>query len=79
MTDMEIDELTDNDVPTTVECPECAHKIQVDVDWQEGDIFTCPNCSAEIQVTGLNPLWVDFAPEEEEWDENGTLLPGVFG
>lgn len=72
---MELVELPENEVPTTVECPECHHKNQVDVDWQVGDIFTCPNCSAEIQVTGLNPLWVDFAPEEEEWDRSDESAP----
>lgn len=67
---IEMEEMPENDIPSTVQCPECEHNIPVDPDWQEGDIFSCPNCSTDVQVTGLDPLWVDFAPEsEQEWGE----------
>ena len=68
---MGIEEIAEREVPSTIQCPECEHGIPVDPDWQEGDIFACPSCSVEIQVTGVDPLWVDFAPEtDEDWSES---------
>jgi len=53
-----------------VECPECAADIELPDDVVEGEIVQCPECDVELEVTSLNPLRVDLAPEEEEdWGE----------
>jgi transcription elongation factor GreA len=66
--------VNEHELPAAIQCPECEHDIPVDPDWQEEDTFTCPNCSIELQVTSVEPLWVDFAPEEDEsWDEDDEM------
>ena len=69
-------EIVESGVPEMVQCPECDQKIPIDADWQENDIFSCLHCSAELQVTNLAPLLIDFAPEaEENWGETEPLEP----
>jgi transcription elongation factor GreA len=66
--------VNEHELPAAIQCPECEHDIPVDPDWQEEDTFTCPNCSIELQVTSVEPLWVDFAPEEDDsWDEGDEM------
>jgi transcription elongation factor GreA len=66
--------VNEHELPATIQCPECEHDIPVDPDWQEEDTFTCPNCSIELQVTSVEPLWIDFAPEEDDsWEENDEV------
>ena len=67
--------MAENEIPTKVQCPECDHEIPVDPDWQERDIFACPSCSIDLQVAGVDPLWVDFAPETEQ---RQFRVPPVF-
>jgi len=63
--------VNEHELPVAIQCPECEHDIPVDPDWQEEDTFTCPSCSIELQVTSIEPLWVDFAPEEDDnWEED---------
>ena len=50
-------------------CPECAADIQLD-DVVQGEIIQCPDCGVELEVTSLDPLTLELAPEEEEdWGE----------
>ncbi len=66
-------------------CPECAAVIQLE-DVIMGEIVQCPDCGVELEVTGLDPLTLDLAPEEaEDWGEEvpiwkplrrGVLAPG---
>ena len=50
-------------------CPECAAEFEL-TDVLEGEIVDCPECGVELEVTGLKPLTLDLAPEEEEdWGE----------
>jgi transcription elongation factor GreA len=67
-------EHVENDVVHIVPCPDCDHEITVKVDWREGDTFPCPNCDADLQVMSLDPIVVDFAPEDDEsWDDSEDL------
>jgi len=35
-----------------------------------GEIVTCPDCGVELEVTGLDPVTLELAPEvEEDWGE----------
>lgn len=71
---MELERDDVNEITKTVLCPECEHDIPVNPDWQEEDEFVCPNCSCDLQVVSLDPVMIDFAPEDESsWDEPEEL------
>jgi len=51
------------------ECPECAAELQPK-ELIEGEIFSCPDCGTELEVTGVSPFAVAPAPsEKEDWGE----------
>ena len=51
-------------------CPECGASVDLDYDVVEGEIITCEECGAELEVISANPLELELAPEEEEdWGE----------
>ena len=57
-------------VTVTAECPECAGTIALNGNTLKGEIVTCPDCGAELEITGVNPITLDLAPkEEEDWGE----------
>jgi alpha-aminoadipate carrier protein LysW len=50
-------------------CPTCSQPIGGD-DHVEGEVLSCPGCSVELEVVGINPLRLAEAPEvEEDWGE----------
>jgi alpha-aminoadipate carrier protein LysW len=52
-------------------CPECDAEIEVDeYDVDKGDIISCPDCGNNLEVTGLSPVELDLAPEEEDEEEH---------
>jgi len=55
----------------TAACPECAAEIELNLeDVMVGEIIDCPDCGVELEVTGVEPLTLELAPEEEEdWGE----------
>ncbi len=54
----------------TVECPECAADVTIPADAMQNEIISCPDCGTELEITSLNPLEVELAPEvEEDWGE----------
>jgi len=54
----------------SVNCPECDASVEIERDTLAGEIVTCQDCSAELEVTSLEPLSVELAPEmEEDWGE----------
>jgi alpha-aminoadipate carrier protein LysW len=51
-------------------CPECDGEIRLPANTLRGEIVTCPDCGVELEVTGLDPVVLELAPEEEEdWGE----------
>ena len=51
------------------ECPECGKAIEKR-DLIEGEIFPCPDCGVELEVTSVEPFKVEAAPHEaEDWGE----------
>lgn len=51
-------------------CPECAAELEFSSDLEEGEIVICRDCGVELEVTGLDPIALDLAPEvEEDWGE----------
>lgn len=47
-------------------CPECDADCKLPDDVMEGEIIQCAECAAELEVTGLDPVSLDLAPDEEE-------------
>ena len=54
-------------------CPECDAGFEVDEDVEEGQTLDCPECGAELEVVGTNPieLKVLTSGDEEEEEEFG--------
>jgi alpha-aminoadipate carrier protein LysW len=50
-------------------CPVCEGPVEIDsFDVDKGEVISCPECGTELLVTGLAPLTLEPAPEEdEEW------------
>jgi len=50
-------------------CPECDAEVSMNHP-MKGEIISCSDCGAELEVVGLDPLALKLAPEEEEdWGE----------
>ena len=51
------------------QCPQCDAVVQR-ADMIEGEIFSCPECGVELEVTTAEPFAVALAPKEaEDWGE----------
>jgi alpha-aminoadipate carrier protein LysW len=51
-------------------CPECDAEIEVDeFDVDKGDQLSCPECGSNLEVTGVSPIELDVAPEDDEEEE----------
>ena len=51
-------------------CPECDGVVTVGSDVVKGEIVSCPDCGAELEVTSTSPVTLALAPEaEEDWGE----------
>ena len=54
----------------TATCPECDATCELGADITENEIVPCADCGAELEVTSLDPLTLELAPEiEEDWGE----------
>lgn len=54
---------------TRLECPECAAAIDTTPSLV-GEIIDCTDCGLELEVTSLEPVRIQPAPEiEEDWGE----------
>ena len=45
-------------MPTSI-CPECDEEVYVDLDAEQGDIITCDECGARLEIVGLDPIEMD--------------------
>lgn len=53
-----------------VACLECAAELNMTDDVEDGEIVVCPDCGIELEVTSIDPVSVELAPEvEEDWGE----------
>ncbi|MEL6330263.1 MAG: lysine biosynthesis protein LysW [Planctomycetota bacterium] len=54
----------------TAECPECTAEVGFERAPLNAEVVTCRGCQAELEVTSIEPLRVELAPEvEEDWGE----------
>src|SRR5688572_12368740 len=52
-------------------CPECDAEIEVDeYDVDKGDLLSCPECGSNLEVTGLSPIELDVAGDEDDDDDD---------
>ena len=53
------------------QCPECEALMDLEPDeLDEGEIISCPECGAELEVVNTNPIELDLAEDEDlEEDE----------
>lgn len=48
-------------------CPECGALIDLEEDEvEEGETFSCPECTVDLEVVNTHPLELDVIEEEEE-------------
>ena len=53
-------------------CPSCeAPDLEVDeYELEEGEIITCPDCGANLEVTGLSPVAFDVVSDDDDEDDD---------
>ena len=52
-----------------VECPICFGEITL-TDVMQNEIIQCGDCGVDLEVTAIEPITLEEAPEEEEdWGE----------
>ncbi len=53
-----------------IECPVCSADLEVVDDVIIGELLDCEDCGSELEVTELDPVAVEVAPEtEEDWGQ----------
>ena len=51
-------------------CIECNGSVPAEDSVLVGEVLECPDCGVELEVTRLEPLQAELAPEiEEDWGE----------
>ena len=53
-----------------VDCTTCGGELNIEKEAEINEIITCPDCGTELEITNLDPVTVQPAPQEEEdWGE----------
>ena len=53
-----------------VKCPVCEADVKAEPGVMLGELLNCGDCGTELEVTSLDPLAVEEAPEiQEDWGE----------
>ena len=53
-------------------CPECDNPLDIDVDtMDEGEVVTCGECGADVEIVSLDPL--EVAPVDAEGYDDEDL------
>ena len=56
-----------------VRCPECAVEIDLDEDEvEEGEILTCLECDAELEVVQVHPVRLNLISEDDDDEEDSA-------
>ena len=56
-------------MPTAV-CPECNEEVYVDADSEQGDVVSCDECGADLEVVGLDPIELDLYEGGDAHDDD---------
>ncbi|MFT4540056.1 MAG: alpha-aminoadipate carrier protein LysW [Planctomycetota bacterium] len=55
---------------TNTTCPLCEAAVELPSDAMLGEVLSCNDCGAELEVTSLEPVQLAEAPEvAEDWGE----------
>lgn len=54
----------------TAACPECDEEVFVDAESEQGDVVSCDECGAELEVVGLDPIELDLSQEGDSDDDD---------
>lgn len=66
-------------MPTAV-CPECDEDVYVDADSEQGDVVSCDECGADLEIVGLDPIeldvyegsdYDDYGDDDNDYDDDG--------
>lgn len=41
-------------------CPECDEEVYVDAESEQGDVVSCDECGADLEIVGLDPIELDI-------------------
>lgn len=52
-------------MPTAI-CPECDEEVYVDLDSEQGDIVSCDECGADLEIVGLDPIELDIHEDSND-------------
>ncbi len=56
-------------IPMT-ECPVCGAELTLSDGLVKGELMECDDCGSELEVTSVDPVTVQEAPEaEEDWGQ----------
>lgn len=55
-------------MPTTI-CPECDEEVYVDPDSEQGDVISCDECGADLEIVGLDPVELDIYEESADYHD----------
>jgi lysine biosynthesis protein LysW len=48
-------------------CPECDAEVEIDpADVDLGDETSCPECGQTLVISNVDPIELDFAPDDDE-------------
>lgn len=57
-----------------VRCPKCSASIDLDEDEvEEGEIMTCEECEAELEVVSTAPVQLNVLPGEDDEEDEEDL------
>ena len=52
-------------------CPECEAAVDIEADdVEEGQLISCPECGADLEVVNTNPIEFDLADDEDTEEED---------
>jgi len=52
-------------------CPECEAAVDIEADdVEEGQLISCPECGADLEVVNTNPIEFDLADDEDVEEED---------
>ena len=54
-------------------CPECEEKVYVDAESEQGDVVTCDECGADLEVVGLDPIELDLYEKKGGYDDGDSF------
>lgn len=53
------------------ECPGCEGNIALSKGVKLGERIDCPECGEKLEVISLRPLELDYAFDDEDWEDSG--------